>query len=111
MTIKKIYSLTDVVDGILCELKNGGRYARNSSDYYVIAEDNNGNTLSISVTLEHGQEDKAGCSYSDEWYSIYVVDEITGAQCESQTTETTNRTELLYELVSILYEAMGVIIK
>ena len=106
MTIRKINSLTDVVRDILRELEAGGRYTRNSSDYYVIAEDDDGNTLSVSVTLEHGPEDEAGWSCADGWYSIHAVDEITATQCDLHSTETTNRTELLYELVSILHGTM-----
>lgn len=103
MTIKKINSLTDVVDDILSELETGGRFSRNSSDYYELALDEDNHTLSVSVTLETGDD--------ENWYSIHVSDEITTADHDLHSTESTSRTELLYELVSILYGALDEIIK
>lgn len=111
MIIKKINSLTDIMYDILTELKNGGRFARNSSDYYEIASDEDGNTLSVSVTLEHGPEDEGGWRCADGWYSIHAVDEITGGGCDLHTTEDMSETALLYELVSILRETMDEVIK
>lgn len=111
MIIKKINSLTDVMHDILIELENGGRFSRNSSDYYEIASDEDGHTLSVSVTLEHGPENEGGWCCADSWYSIHAVDEISGEGCDLHITEDTSETALLYELVSILRETMDEIIK
>lgn len=86
----KLMDTKTLVASALEDIRNGsvnpsGEYM---SSYYVLAEDEDQNTASISITLDYDDE------YEHRWYTIHLIDDITGKDAELFSTDGTDQAEL-----------------
>ena len=104
MRIQKVYSLTDVLHNMLCDIEEGKKTDDNGdpmSDYYTIAYDTNGNDLCASL-IRYKDED-----YLSEYYSLHVIDNITMRNCVLDDTSGLDEMEVLCLLSEELNETIN----
>ena len=86
----EINSLTQVLADVLTSIKRRefiNEYGEPYSEYYVIAWDEDGSDLSVSVTESR--------TNGDEWYSVHVIDDIAGRDGQIINTDHISELELL----------------
>jgi hypothetical protein len=97
MSVYTITNIHKITEEILAELADGGATTNCNGDrvgsYYTLIDDEEGNCVLISVTEE--KDDLVPERY---YYSVHLVDNITGSNCEMFFTDNQTK-ESLHSLI------------
>jgi len=99
MAIKVLITADEMVACLLNDISEGisiNSYGDRLSDYHSFVEDENGNCVCVNIT-----EEKEGLAPDEYYYSVHLIDGITGKDAEIFSTRDLSRESLL-ELVDSL---------
>jgi len=99
MAIKVLITADEMVTCLLNDISEGisiNSYGDRLSDYHSFVEDENENCVCVNIT-----EEKEGLASDKCYYSVHLIDDITGKDAEIFSTRDLSRESLL-ELVDSL---------
>ena len=98
--MKLIITAVEIVDNLFDDIKNKintNTHGEFMSDYHAFAEDESGECISIQLT-----EETNGLSPEEYFYSIHLVDNITGRDCELYFSDEFNKESVLKLVTDII---------
>jgi len=98
--MKLIITAEEIVENLFADIENKintNSHGERISDYYAFVEDENGECISIQLT-----EETNGLPRNEYFYSIHLIDNISGKDCELYSSDEFNKDSVLELVTSII---------
>jgi hypothetical protein len=104
MKIASSVTAAEIVENLYADMENGNltnTHGERISAYHAFLWDEDGNCIAVQAT-----EEKDGLPEGEYFYSVHVVDNITGKDCELYCTDELSKESLLVLVSDIIKTAL-----